>query len=457
MPSFTNSAGGVLATDGMKHIYIVFLLLAALAINYTHRGGWEDVRPPGDDPTYVESAYDYWHKGAHPGAITWSPVYVQMMSPFVGMLGKKTGYQVWRFAIFAGVTLMAYAALTQMFGTVWFGAALALFSQLFLLPYLAPFLQTVICLLYLLCLYLLAYQTRFIGLVFGLLLNGIFISGALGFVLLSFATLCLIFIPRMVMDRRFWFQVMAGLICFVAVLHNFSYDISRYSEEAAQRGRAGLYHQLSLYIVSSGRSEPYLAPDEADPRQYYSTEYERHLKAIDRYYLAKFGETENELRATRHDARWPLFLLDWPWMMERDPELMRGYIVDDLRALRDSLLGSFQTINPFSAYRLDDYKVTDRASFVSRAVFNIGSVALLLFILILPYLAGHLRTKLVQLPGQPSRIQALFLLSTLAALVPLMLVKPLPIYFPPFTPAYLVGLGVLGRLVLLSLPRVRPA
>lgn len=445
-----------LMRNGARHTLAVIVLLVGFAFNFAHRDGWKDSQWPGDEPAYIDTAYDYWHHGTSPGAITWSPGYIQLMSPFVGVLGKEAGYKVWRFVLFAAVSLLVYAVFMRIIGSIWSGTILALFSQLMLMPYLAPSLQMLACLIYLLCIRLLASGSKYTGLVFVLLLNGIYVSGTLSFVLFVFGVSCLLFHRESIFTRQFLIQFTLGLALFIAVLGHFSYDIRNYSEEAASRGRAGLYHQLSLYIVKSGRSMPYLTLEEADPARDVQSDYERHLKAVDRYYLAKFGETENDLISYRHDPQWPLFVLDWPWLAEQEPELMRDYALDVLKTLRDSLLGSFQTVNPFSAYRLDGYRVTDMASFMRRAVFNIVSVSLLVFLLILPYLSRWPRKNIARLPGLPSRIQTLFLLSTLAAFVPLMLVKPLPIYFPPFIPAYLVGVALFGRLLFSGLQWIRP-
>lgn len=445
----------IILQHGAKRLLAMMVLLLAFAFNFWHVDAWEDNQGPGDDPVYVDAAYDYWHHGDH-GSMTWSPGYIQLMSPFIGMLGKESGYKVWRFVLFAAVSLAVMGAFTQITGSLWFGTVLATFSQLMLMPYLAPSLQMVICLIYLICVWLLAAKEKYLGLVFGLLLNGLYISGTLNFVLLAFAILCLLFYREAIFTRRFFAQLALGVGLFTAVLHYFSYDIRLYPVEAANRGRAGLYHQLSEYLIKSGRVAPYLTPEEADPARVYPSEYERHLNAFDRYYLAKFGETHDELRAYRHDPHWPLFMLDWPWLLEKQPGLMQGYAMDVLRTLGLSLLGSFQAVNPLTAYRLEDYKPTDWAPFIYRAIFNIAAVILLLLVLASPHWVARNRKRHVPaLPTGPSRLQWLFLLSTLSALVPLLLVKPLPIYFPPFIPAYLTGLlliaGALARR--LAMPR----
>lgn len=439
----------------LRHLLRVLLLLVVFTFNFAHQGGSDSAQAPGDDATYIQSAYDYWQSGAYPGAITWSPSYVQLMSPFVGVLGKEAGYKTWRYLLFAANCLMVYAVFTKMFGSAWMAAVLALFSQLFLMPYLAPSLQMLVCLLYLVGLLLLSGKARSIGFVFAILLNGIFISGVMSFVLFAFGALCLVFYRRLIFSRRFLVQVLCGLVLFVAVLHHFKYDVSKYSEEAAQRGRAGLYHQLSIYIVKSGRVAPYL--DAVSSQENFSTEDARYRKVIDHYYLEKFGANENDLRAVRHDARWPLFLLDWPWLLEKDPQLMHEYMREVLKTAVISVAGSFQIVDPFRPYRLDDYKVVGVGSIIWRGVFNVVAVLLLLAALILPDVVrrdrGQSKTSLVW----PSHLQLLFLLSTVAPIVPLMLVKPLPIYFPPFIPAYLVALAFFGRKLSGGLQRVVPA
>lgn len=436
-----------ISANAIRHALILLFLLVVFTFNFAHRNGWKDDQAQGDDPVYIETAYNYWHSDAHPGRITWSPGYVQLMSPFVGVLGKETGYKIWRFILFAGVSLLVYIAFSRMFGSIWLGTALALFSQMFLTPYAAPTLQALVCLLYLFCFSLLADKTRFLGLAFGILLNGIFVSGAVGGVLFSFGILCVIFYPRLIFSRRFFAQFLASVALFGSVLYHLSYGTAsnlNYAEEAAQRGRAGLYHQLSLYIVSSGRSTPYLKPGD-DDAQNNADEYHRHLKAIDRYYLDKFGEGESDARAYRHDKRWPLFLLDWPWMMAKDPELMREYRHEVLKTLRDSLFGGDKVFGAFEiAFPFGDYGIHTK-SFFKRATYNIVSVIFLMLILMLPHLIRLARKKPFASHGftWPSRLQILFCLSCLSTLLPLMLVKPLPIYFPPLIPAYLMGIALL--------------
>lgn len=393
---------------------------------------------------YIEKAYNYWYSSKHPGPLTWSPGYVQLMSPFVGVFGMETGYKIWRFVLFASISLMVYVTFSRMFCSTWLGASLALFSQMFIMPYAAPSLQLLVCLLYLICLLLLADKTRFLGLAFGILLNGIFISGTLGGVLFSFSVLCMVFYPRLIFSRRFFIQFLASLALLGVMHHHLRYDITTISEVSADRGRAGLYHQLSLYIVSSGRSAPYLKPD--DDLQNNVDKYHRHLNAIDRYYLDKFGETEADLRSRRHGEQWPLFLLDWPWMMTKDPELMKEYRQEIFRTLKESLLVSFQISLPFGDYNFN-------TSSPKRGMY----VVPIIFVLMLPHLIGLVRKKPINPPlVWPSRLQLLFLLSCLSTLIPLILVKPLPIYFPPLIPCYLMGIALLALLPISGIRKYFP-
>jgi hypothetical protein len=433
---------GFISTSAVKPLYILLLLLAVFAFNFSYHDGWKDGQGGGDEPAYIENAYNYWHSGAVPGQITWSPGYAQLMSPFVGLFGKETGFKIWRFVLFAGVSLLVYAVFSQMFCNAWFGFILALYSQMFWWPYNAPSLQSLACLLYLICFLLLTDKKRFLGLTLGIMMNGIFISGAMGFVFVSFGALSLIFYPRFIISRRFLIQFLACAALFGANLHHLGYDIREYPEIAYVRGSAGLYHQLSLLIVSSGRYVPYLKPGEDDHSQNHvgeyrshqerADEYYSHLKAVDRYYLDKFGEKEADLRAHRHDGRWPALLLDWPWMMSKDPELMKEFAQDSFRELKENLWMAFEIILP-----VRDYHVSSKSP--KRGVFVIP----LIFVLLLPHFIGLIRKEPIGASVWPSRLQLLLLLSCLGTLIPLTLVKPLIIYFPSLIPAYLMGVALI--------------
>ncbi|MBI5937548.1 MAG: hypothetical protein HY850_06850 [Betaproteobacteria bacterium] len=429
----------------MKHLKMLFLLLAAFVVIFTGLNGWKDGQGPGDDPAYVQSAYDYWHKGAHPGAITWSPGYVALMSPVVGILGKETGYKVWRFAVLFGVSMLIYVAFQRMFGSAWVGFVMALYSQMLMQPYASPSLQALLGLLYLACLVLLVGKERYLGFVFAILLNSVFVSGAAATVLFAFGVFCLIFYPRWLFSLRFFAQFAVGVALFTVVLQHFEYDISKYPTATAQRGRAGLYHQLSLYILASGRSTPYLLPGEDDPKLHPVDEYHRHLNAIERYYLDKFGQTEGELRDKSQDARWPAVLLDWPWLIEKDPELMRGYAREVVRTLvEDSALTAFEAVRPY-----------DRGPSWKRLLRNLVVMATVVAITLLPLLRlRDGKPKLLERVSLPSRLQALFALSCFSTLIPLILVKPLPIYFPPLIPVYLLILAVVSVVIAKALGRL---
>src|SRR5205823_12120570 len=131
------------------------------------------------------------------------------------------------------------------------------------------------------CFRLLVSETRFLGLTFALLLNTLFVSGAVNVVLVTFGLLCVLFERSLVFNQRFFVQLAAGIALFGLVVYHYSFDIINYPEQAAARGRAALHHQLSLYILSSGRSDPYLE------RKDIPREYNVRLDAIQRYYLAK--------------------------------------------------------------------------------------------------------------------------------------------------------------------------
>lgn len=424
------------ARSGMaEHVKIMLLLLAAFMINFSFQNGWKDAQGPGDDPVYIQSAYDFWDSGAVPGRITWSPGYVALMSPFVGILGKETGYKAWRFLVFLGASVMAYVAFRRMFGSAWIGATLALYLQTIWQPYVSPSLQLMLCLVLLVCFAMLVEKTRYLGLVFAILINSIYISGAITPVIAAFSILCLVFYPRLIFSARFFAQISLGLLLFLAVLGYFKYDLSSYPEEAGLRGRAGLYHQLSLYILSSGRSQPYYQPGDYDPAQGYPDEYHRHLKAIDRYYQANFGGTEHELRDVRQDKRWPLFFVDWPWLMQKDPGLMKEYALDGIKTFADSVLDAFEAIRPYKDQ-----------SYAKRLAYHAIMFVLLLVTLMVPWLVKLTKRRPLGLDAitRPSKLQMLFALSCLSIVVPLLLVKPLAIYFPPLIPLYLFAAALLA-------------
>lgn len=420
----------------MKPLYILLLLLVAFAFNFTHRDGWKNSQWPGDEPTYIETSYSYYSgvsSSLFPaGQITWSPGYVQLMSPFIGVLGKETGYKIWRFILFAGVSLLVYAAFSQMFGSAWLGAVLALYSQMFNIPYMAPSLQSLACLIYLICFLLLTAKTRFLGLTLGILMNGIFVSGTVGFVFFCFGALSFIFYPRVFVSRRFLIQFLSCAALFGVNLYHCNFDIRDYPQEAFIRGNVGFYHNLAHLIINTGRSAPYFKPGDDEPKENNPDEFHRQQKAKDRYFLDKYGEKFADIRVRRHDERWPKLFLDWPWMMKKDPELMKEHTQEIFRALKESLWYSFEIILPFGDYNINTLSP-------KRGMY----VVPLMFVLLLPHLIGLARRKPIDAPAWPSRLQLLFLLSCLATLIPLTLVKPLIIYFPPLIPSYLMLVALL--------------
>jgi hypothetical protein len=264
-------------------------------------------------------------------------------------------------------------------------------------------------------------------------MNGIFISGTVGFVFCCFGALSLIFYPRLFVSRRFLIQFLACAALFGANLHHFGYDIRGYPERAFIRGNVGFYHVLSLYVINSGRTDPYLKPgDDEDTGQKNPDEFHKHLRARNRYFLDKFGEEFNDIREHRHDERWPKLLLDWPWMMKKDPELMKEFAQDQFRTLKESLWYSFEIILPFG-----DYNVNTKSP--KRGVYFIP----LMLVLMLPHLIGLARRTPIGAPALPSRLQLLFLLSCMATLIPLIVLNPISLYFPPLIPPYLMGVALL--------------
>jgi hypothetical protein len=417
----------------VKHLFSLALLLVAFAINFSHQDGWKDGQAPGDEPAYVERAYSIWNSAAAPQPLTWSPGYEVLMSPFVGIFGKEQGYKIWRFVVFGSMSLLAYFAFARTLNSIWFGLVLGIYTQLFFEPYISPALQSVECLLILLCLFLLGFGTRYLGLVFGILLNCILITGAALSLITSFSALCLLFYARKLWSRQCILQLLLGVGVFAFFIHHYSYDLREYPAEASFRGRAGLYHQLSLYILRSGRSAPYLKPGENDPTRGVD-EYHRNLFAIDRYYLANWGATEAELRSQTHDRRWPSFLLDWPWMMRKDPQLMKEYRLEVMRNLRASFGLAFQIVFPFGEF-------PPHSRPLIRSFYFLGLVILLMA----PWSIRPIRRRMpFSTVAWPSRLQFIFLLSSLSILVPLILVMPLEIYFPPLTPCFLMICALAG-------------
>jgi len=385
-----------------------------------------------------------WHSAGRPDPLTWSPGYEVLMSPFVATLGREQGYKIWRFLVFGGITLLTYFAFIRTLKSIWLGLIIALYVQLLIEPYTTPALQSCTCLVLLLCLLLLSYGTRYLGLVFGLLLNSILITGAITSLLASFSILCLFFYARRLWSRRFVFQLLIGVGVFACFIIHYSYDLSQYPAEALRRGQAGLYHQLSLYIQRSGRSVPYLQPGEDDPTRGVD-EYHRHLAAIDRYYVANWGAKEIDLRASIHDKRWPAFLLDWPWMMSKDPKLMKEYGSEVLRTLEDSLRLAFQIAIPFGKYNPN-----------ARPSAKNGYALIVVIAFVIPSLVRLIRRRLpLSSVEWPSRLQLFFLLSSLSILVPLTLVMPLEIYFPPLIPCFLSICALVGIVAIKTLERFR--
>lgn len=411
-----------------KHLLVCLLLILAHIAIFTQRGGWMDTLGPGDEPHYVQKADGFWHAGARTG-MTWSPGYVALMSPFVGLLGKEVGYTVWRFVVFGGVSILAYLAFARMFGSLWYGAVLGLCAQLFWATYTAPSLQMLAAAILLGCMLMLQRSTRWVGFVLSLLLSSIFVSGIFSTIFAAFLAGCLVFAPRSLFTRRCALQFSTCIVVFALMALTHGYEISTYPQQALDRGRSGLHHQISLFIFNSGRSTAYLNPGETVPDTYRG-----HLDAIERYYLDKFGHTEGYLRTHRMDDTWPAFLLNWPWLAEKDPDLMREYGGLNLQTLVDSLYNAFQVNLPFGTFDLNE------TSFL-RGNYHAWLAALLL----LPALASlALRRSPPWLPSWPSRLPLLLALSSTSILVPIMLIKPLLLYFPPLIPAYLTGAGLVS-------------
>lgn len=140
-------------------------------------------------------------------------------------------------------------------------------------------------------------------------------------VLPTFGVLCLLLCPRLVARRGFLVQGAVGVVVFLLLgVGYFAYDLTTFPGEAVVRGRAGLHRQMSYHILNSGRSDPYLEPGVDVPRESHA-----HLAAIDQYFVDKFGYGKQHLRHHAMDPRWPAFLLDWPWLMEKDPALMKEF------------------------------------------------------------------------------------------------------------------------------------
>ncbi|MFN8369800.1 MAG: hypothetical protein U0T83_04140 [Bacteriovoracaceae bacterium] len=418
-----------------KHLLICLTLILSLLFVYNQRDGWKDSQAPGDEMSYVEMAHRFWHFNVHQ-SITWSPANVMLMSPFIGLLGHETGFKVWRFILFSTISIATYLTIFLIFNSSWYGFILALYSQLFWVPYASPTLQSLIWLLYLVCLSLLTYKTRFLGIVFGLLLNGIYISGVVNTTLAAFVLLTLIFFHKHIFKKTIIIQSIVGLLIFVLLLVYQKFDITKYGAQSAQRGRAGLHHQMSLFIFETGRSKRYLDPNEKVPETYHG-----HLKAIEKYYLDKFGFSEGDLNNESVDPSTPQFLLDWPWLYKKDPALMTEYAERVLLTFNQSLSSVFQIIFPFGEYNCNDtsYK---------RGVYSLY----LIILLSLPNLIKSFRKNSEF--KWPSKLHWLFLTSTLAFFVPLLLVMPLFIYFAPLYPFYIVTIASTSSALVFVLQKI---
>lgn len=411
-----------------KHLLVCLLLILAHIAIFTQREGWMDTLGPGDEPHYVQMAEGFWHAGIRTG-MTWSPGYVALMSPFVGLLGKEAGYTVWRFVVFGGVGILAYLAFARMFGSMWYGIVLALCAQLFWTPYAAPSLQMLSAGILLTCLLLLQGTMRHLGLVLALLMNGVFVSGIFSSIFTAFLACSLVFAPRSLFTRRCALQFSTGIAMLLLMTWTHGFDLVGYPQSALDRGRAGLHHQISLFIFSSGRSAAYLNPGETVPNTYLG-----HLDAIERYHLDKFGHTEEYLRTHRMDDTWPAFLLNWPWLAEKNPELMKDYAALNIRTFVDSLYNAFQVILPIEKFNIN-------SATYARGNYHLYLLAILLF----PSLVMiRLKKSRQPMPTWPSTLPLLLALSSTSILVPIMLIKPLLLYFPPLIPAYLTGAGLVS-------------
>src|SRR5438477_7937515 len=96
-----------LERQAKTHIYVSLLLRVTCAYNFAYRDGWKNAQMPGDDPAYVAAARSHWDtSGNQVRGMTWSPGYIALMSPFIGMFGEETGYKLWRFGLFGTVSLL---------------------------------------------------------------------------------------------------------------------------------------------------------------------------------------------------------------------------------------------------------------------------------------------------------------------------------------------------------------
>ncbi|MFN8369806.1 MAG: hypothetical protein U0T83_04170 [Bacteriovoracaceae bacterium] len=390
---------------------------------------------PGDEPGYITRAKTLWDTGKDDHFITWSPGYVLLMSPFVGILGEVEGYKIWRFFLFGTLSLLIYFTFRNITGSSWLGLILSICYQMLYLPYISPSLQTSVSLILIISLFLLTNYEKNLGIVFAILINGIFISGILPPVIASFGLYCLIFLPKLVFTKRFIKQVSVGFVILISFIFYKSYNLMDYGKECEIRGRAGMHMQLQLFMMYKNLDAPYV--DKPEDLLDYS--YHKRVKFLDKYFLDKFGYSKLHLRNNKMDPKWPGFLLDWPWLIKKDPDLMFAYIDNILLTLKDSLKNAFQIIIPIGKY---DVNTTS----AKRGNYQF----IILLIMILPFIINRFKKSPVQKIHYPNTTQLALTVCSLSILVPLLLYNPILIYCPPFIPAYLMAMAC-AALVLIKL------
>ena len=423
----------------------VFLLVILSAVTYSHRGGWIPNGGVGDEPAYIHSAYLFWTKGAVEH-ITWSPGYNALMSPFVGIWGESLGFGIWRFVLFTALSLLVYFNFKIISGSRFIAFVLAFYAQNSLIIYESPNVQSLVAVLFLTSMLLLSGSKNRIGIVWSVLLFGVYVSGVMSFVFMSFVIVSLLFFRKLVFSQRFLKQFSLGSALFLGCFIAGNFHKNSFSRTSADRGRAGFYNQLAQFIWSTGRTKKYKDPAAAQLKDFSAA-----FPYIDKYFAERFGYPIGELREMHIQDGWPSFLLNWPYLWKRDPKLMKAFALDSRSMLVDSLRNMVLAVTPFKKFHpiVPAEEKQDWTILLSSLLLAWFSFAI--------FLSKGARSAS---PPKPNPRQIAFAICCLSILVPLMLVKPLDLYFPPLIPVYLFGLVLASKYAVLgayqALPKILP-
>jgi len=410
--------------DKKRITYITLLALNMILVFYA-RKLYLDAQYGCDEPMYVKLAL--WpFSQSHP---MWSPIYIDMLHPFLAFFGEHLGFKIFRFILQFGATISFFLFISR-YTYQWAAFILSIFLQFNLVFCCSQNLPVLELFWLCSCFLLIINFPHYLGVGWGLMILGSLVRGEILFMGMLLLLIILVTNFRLIFNRKFIVGACAPLLLFVSIIYLHGGSLSDYREKSLYHGNLGIvwFLRATMHEMGYFSKYPYAFGETPD-------------SVLNEVFLKHFGREFRELSyANDNNLMYTLY--------KANPELVKTHLLKTFRDLPIKIVDALRINIPLALYMDKSIQWTTVSGLFAWQTLLLCTIPLLA--------TGRLKKKDSNEPARnKAPLYKHFLpFLPLIGFVPWLLTYPQPHYIFPIIITYLATIAIACNYCVHIFPKV---